>query len=265
VSLKPATEPAPRATAGNSIGFLVALPDEARSLGCRRAAFGAVLPLPEGHWLAVSGTGPVAAGAAATRLLGQGAQALVSWGCAAALAPELRPGYLALPATVLGADGTEHPTDVDWRRRLEQSLSPALLTVSGPLLESRSIVAGAADKQSLHAATGAVALDMESAAVARLARSRNLPFLAVRAIADPATMSLPEAVALALDDRGGVHLGKLLGHALRHPAEFVRLARLGRAFGAAVDTLRRARRTAGPDLHYFPLPPTAGGHSPRHR
>jgi adenosylhomocysteine nucleosidase len=89
---------------------------------------------------------------------------------------------------------------------------------------------------------------MESAAVARVAASAGLPFLVVRAVADHAGMSLPAAVLHALDGRGDVALPRLLGYAIRQPAQFVELARLGRAFGAAAATLRRVRALAGDDL-----------------
>jgi adenosylhomocysteine nucleosidase len=239
------------------LGFVIALPAEARSLMRRRAGFGDLVQLPEGHWLAVSGAGPEHARQAVSRLLERKVAALVSWGCAAALAPRLRPGELVVPERLLGADGIEHAVDAEWRRRFTRALSPALPTIAGTLLESPRIVAGRVEKQALYAATGGVAVDMESAAVVRAAAARGLPFLAVRAIADPAAMALPEAVAIALNPRGDVRLGALLRHLLGHPAQIAELTRLGRAFGSAVATLHRARSLSGPDCCF--APPSDGG------
>jgi adenosylhomocysteine nucleosidase len=248
------------ALAVRPLGFVVALPAEARSLGLRRAGFGDLVQLPEGHWLAVSGAGPEHARLAVSRLLERNVAALVSWGCAAALAPQLRPGELVVPERLLGADGIEHAVDAEWRRRFTRALSPGLPTIAGTLLESPRIVAEPIEKQAMHAATGGMAVDMESAAVARAAMARRLPFLTVRAIADPAAMALPEAVAVSLNPRGDVRLSALLRHLLGHPGQIADLTRLGRAFGSAVAALRRARSLAGAD--YCFVPPPDGGSLP---
>jgi adenosylhomocysteine nucleosidase len=240
-----------------SLGFITALPPEAGSLSRRRPGFGDLVALPGGHCLAVSGAGPFHAHQAALRLIGQGVAALVSWGCAAALDPRLNPGDLVLPERILGIDGSAYAVDAEWRDRLIRMLSPAVPTMAGALTESAHIVPGGAEKQALHAATGAIAVDMESAAIARLAHAHGLPFLAVRAVADTAAMKLPDAVIIALNPRGDVRLRKLLGYSVRHPAQFIELARLGRAFGAAMATLRHARSLTGNDCCF--LPPPAGG------
>lgn len=240
----------------NSIGFLIALPAEARSLHPAKLAFDALVQLPGGHWLTVSGTGPEHAARASARLLERGVGGLASWGCAAALDPGLRPGDLLLPKQILGADGTRLAADPGWRDRFARVLDGKVAIRSGILAESPGLVATVAVKQTMYADTGALALDMESAAVARMAMAAGVPLLAVRAVADSAAMCLPDCVTTALDGRGEVHLPTLLGHALRHPAEFIHLVRLGQAFGAAMNTLRLAARMAGPS--FLMTPPTDG-------
>ena len=187
---------------------------------------------------------------AAARLLERETAGLVSWGCAAALAPHLEPGDLVLPQAVLGADGRRQAITAEWRDRLVRALSPALPVHSGTLLESARILPDRPAKQVLYARTGALAADMESAAIAHVAQSRGLPFLAVRAIADSAAMRLPEAVTAALGPRGDIAWAKLLGHCLRQPIQIIELARLGRAFGAAMATLRRVRALSGADCGF---------------
>lgn len=240
-----------------SIGYIVALPEEAGSLVRRRAGFDEPVSLEGGHTLIVSGTGPDHARLAAHRLIDQGASALVSWGCAGALDPRLNPGNLIIPEHVRGADGEILPVDTEWRSRLVQFLASSLLVLGGTLAESPHLVPSPSEKQALFAATGAIATDMESAAIARTAAEASLPFLAIRAIADSAVMTLPEAVIAALTPRGSARLGKLLGYSLRHPAQFIELARLGRAFGAAMATLRQVREIAGTDACF--TPPSTGG------
>jgi adenosylhomocysteine nucleosidase len=233
------------------LGFVTALPAEGRTLSRRRLGYDCLHRLPSDHWLSVSGTGPANARQAASRLIERGAAALVSWGCAAALDSGLRSGDLILASRILGADGAEYAADAAWRTRIERALSAELTVAAGTLAESAAIVASAADKRALRSATGAVAVDMESAAVAAAAESSGLPFLAVRAVADSASMKLPRSVLVAIDARGAVSLPKLLSYSLVHPAEFVELARLGRAFGAAMKTLGLVADGLGPDLSFF--------------
>jgi adenosylhomocysteine nucleosidase len=190
--------------------------------------------------LAVSGAGPEAAARAAASLAEAGAEALISWGCAAALAPELAPGDLVLAEYILAADGEVLQASPHWRHCLHDIAAGAGLRVhDGLLAESASIVATAAAKHSLHAASHAIAVDMESAAVARAALYLHLPFLAVRAIADPAAMAIPQAVLRAMDAQGKVSVPRLLAYALLHPTEFIGLLHLGRYFSAAMKTLRQ--------------------------
>jgi adenosylhomocysteine nucleosidase len=114
------------------------------------------------------------------------------------------------------------------------------------------VVGTRTEKASLQQQTGAVAVDMESGAIARRARAHNLPFLAVRAIADPAMMDFPGAVTRSLNPRGDVRILELLSHIARRPREIPDLIRLGQAFGAAVRTLQQVRQHAGPDFSFTP-------------
>lgn len=230
------------------VGVIVALPAEAASLAGSRIAFEATTALPGGHVLTVSGAGPERARRAAERLVSEDVDALLSWGCAAALAAHLSPGDLILPHRVHGADGSLPPVSGHWRAALMEIFGSAMPVAGESLTESPSIVADRWAKAALRSATGTVAVDMESVAVARVAHRHQRPFMAIRAVADSAGMNLPRAVLRSLDDRGDVALTKLLLHATRQPGQFVELARLGRAFAAATATLRRVRDLAGHDF-----------------
>lgn len=238
----------------NRLGLLTALPDEARSLHPARLRFGALAQTAEGHWLAISGAGPEHARAAAERLAAAGVAGLVSWGCAAALDAQLKPGDLVLPERILGNDGAILECAADWRAPFAEALSQdnTISLYVGTLAESPSVVASVAAKWAL-GQSGALAVDMESAAVARVAQAAGLPFLAARAIADTSDMAMPPSVMAALNPRGDVRLGTLLAYTLRHPGQVAELIQLGRAFGAAIRTLRAARACAGADFRFPPL------------
>ena len=78
-------------------------------------------------------------------------------------------------------------TDPNWRAEWAAAAAAARLhTAGGGLLDSAQAVTSIADKRILYEASSAVAVDMESYAVAGVAAGAGVPFVAARAIADPA-------------------------------------------------------------------------------
>jgi adenosylhomocysteine nucleosidase len=222
-------------------GIVVALPEELSTLTAKNIAKGRIEPIAENILVAYSGVGRINAGASAELLVKQGVGSLISWGCAAALDASLQPGDLVLADTCIDADQVEiNQTGMSWANHAQGKLTHALASPTrlGKLAESRAIVASSHDKAQIANVTGAAALDMESAAIARVAKLHGLPFLAVRAIADPLNMDLPKAVSHALNDQGEVILSKLLMFLLLHPSELPGLVKLGLHFKAARNTLK---------------------------
>jgi hopanoid-associated phosphorylase len=196
--------------------------------------------------VACSGASPERARAEAARLLAEGATGLVSFGLAGGLAPELRPGDLLLPETIRAPDGRSLPTDSGWRGRLRARFETGGLRArGGSLAGSERIVATVADKQTLRATTGALAVDMESHEVAAVASAAGLPFLVLRAVADPYDRVVPQAAVEALRPDGQVRLLATLGGVIRDPGQLIALVRLGRDSAAALATLRRAAALGG--------------------
>jgi adenosylhomocysteine nucleosidase len=229
-------------------GVVVALPEELATLTSQKPAQGECVWMAENILLTLAGAGPINADRAARRLIAQGANCLISWGCAAALAPQLKPGDLVVPQRVL-SEHQAFDTDKQWLQHLRHLSSP-IPTVSGALAESSRIVAGSADKQRIHQDTGAVALDMESAAVVKAAQQANLPVLVIRAIADPVAMDLPQSVVHALNDQGRVELSKLLRFLLTHPWEIPALIKLGLHFNAAQTSLKKVAKQLNEIIHF---------------
>lgn len=228
------------------VGIVVAMAVECTSLTRQQLREGDCLPLDENSLLALSGAGPKAADRAASQLLGHGADVLISWGCAAALDSRLKPGDLFLPERIIGADSAVLTTAADWRNRLIQRLAGHVDVFEGALAESQGIVATPLEKHAIHAATTARALDMESAAVARLALRFDKPFLAVRSIADPSHVTVPPSVLAAFDANGKLDVPKMLARALFRPTDFIGIVRLGRHFGAAMKSLRKVATLTRP-------------------
>jgi adenosylhomocysteine nucleosidase len=180
---------------------------------------------------------------AARQLVGEGAQALVSFGLAGGLDPVLRPGALVVPGEVIES-GIVFAAD------------PALAARFGGMSGHRVLAAGAvvtdaAAKQRAAQANGAQAVDLESGAVARVAAEYGLPFAVVRAICDPAERDLPPAALIALDQKGVIGLVRVLGSLLKRPGQ------LGNLFQLARDAAR-AQRTLIEAADRFSRAPPAG-------
>lgn len=113
------------------------------------------------------------------------------------------------------------------------------------LLAGDRLAATALAKAALLCATGADAVDLESAAALRAARRHGLPFAALRAVCDPAERDLPPAALAALDARGAIGLAAVLGSVLRQPGQIGDLIAVGRDAGRARTALAaQVRRIA---------------------
>lgn len=196
--------------------------------------------------LAVSGIGPERAKRAAETLLDQGATALLSWGFAGALDPELRPGTLVVPETIEGADS--HAIDHQWRRRLLAAVGTSSPIIGGKLTHSDKALESPEQKRRLALETGAIAVDQESTAVAAVAARAGIPFLAVRAILDPVDLRLPPRLSEKAVDSGTVPAAQALEILLRHPGELLYLAGLIFPLRQAKRSLRGLAREVGSEL-----------------
>ena len=226
------------------IGFVVALPSEARTLCRRTTRIGDCFALGERALVAVSGVGESHAEQAAQQLVNAGARGLVSWGCAAGLTPELGAGALCLPRVVITAEGQRWPVDAAWRHGVVEALGRRAVC-DAALVHATQVLASAAAKRELAERCGAAVADMESAAVARIAQRHGVPLLVVRSVVDPAALSLPEVIAERLDDSGQLPMAALLRGLLRQPRDLITLLRLARGFRAALASLRDVAACAG--------------------
>lgn len=234
--------------ATDPVGFIVALPRECRSLTHRSLNRLETMQLEPGRLLRVSGTGRNNAEAAAEALVQHGARRLVSWGCAGALATELMPGDLVLPEQTVTADGSSGRFCDSWRAELSARCARDFRVNGGAIAESSNVIDSTDMKKRLHAATGAIAVDMESYGVSRVAKRHGLSCVAVRAIADDQATTLPRSVMSALDEHGELGVVALLSGLLQHPSDLYPLLQLNRYFNAAMRTLTVVARNAGPAL-----------------
>jgi adenosylhomocysteine nucleosidase len=224
----------------SATGVVAAFDFEARCLG----------RLADGSLISVSGIGAENAAQAARALVAAGAGALLSFGVAGALDPQLTCGTAVLPLEVLRprnglgtATAQRFATDRQWRECLLSALPPHPGVVSGALLTSAAPVATATLKQRLFRDSGAVAVDMESAAVAAVAADHGLPFLALRVILDTAQDSLPASLMRAFDP-ATAH--RSLWPLLRAPSQWRSLLRLSAQYRIARRAMSRYAQLGQP-------------------
>lgn len=182
------------------------------------------------------GTGHERAYSAARSAISAGASALVSWGVAGALVPELSPGTILLPQHVLTPNGVRFATDSRWRMELCRVLQPMSAVHGGALLGTPNVLATRVAKAQAAQASGAIAADMESAAVGQAASDAGKPFVVLRVVLDTLADTLPRGVERWIDEAGNRRLMAALEMALR-PASWPDLVRLSRRYGRARGAL----------------------------
>jgi len=224
------------------LGIVVSLPRELKGLTREPIPVGAWRAITDNTVVALSGMGAERAHRAAAVLVSQGAKALLSWGCAAGLDDRISPGCLIVPERIIGASGEIHKVNAEWHQRLYKTLEDKHPVHTEALVESDAIMKTAAEKRALAERTQAAATDMESAALARLAQSHGIPFMAIRAIVDTVSTNIPENVLKVLDLQGDISVWKLLTSSYLVPADWIKIVQLGIQFSAARRTLRNTRK-----------------------
>ena len=132
-----------------------------------------------------TGMGHVRAHAASTRLASriEPGAAVVLAGISGGLDPQLRPGEIVVATSVRGPDGDELDLSVPDATAVATELRAAGRSVHlGPIVSSKTLVHG--ERRTELARSGALAVDMESAWVARAMSDHRL--VIVRLVADTA-------------------------------------------------------------------------------
>ncbi|MSO92596.1 MAG: hypothetical protein EXQ86_04250 [Rhodospirillales bacterium] len=220
------------------LGIITGLASEA---ACLEA-----IPAAERPPLRCAGANAIRAREASRSLLDDGCTALMSFGLAGGLVPRYAPGTLIVADAVVGADGRRYETDGEWCTRLWAALKEDMNAKLATLAGSDQALRSSAAKEALGRSTGAAAVDMESHGVAEVALERSVPFVAVRAVADPFDRRIPGWIAGSVAADGEVrYLAVILGLMLR-PWELPNLIALAGDSERALAALRGAVARAGP-------------------
>ena len=193
---------------------------------------------------------PENAGTAAAELMTSGVSAVLSFGVAGGCALDT-PAGTAIVATAihdLGAQGGSalYYTNREWQRRLRSVLLGNALVKQAPLASTDKPVVGSTEKQSIHADTGAAAVDMESATVAHACVDAAIPFMALRVILDPADLNLPRSAMEGFTGTGETDSLAVMKSTMRRPGEIIPMVRLAISNHKARKALSKTAAAAAP-------------------
>lgn len=229
------------------LGLVVALPAEGRAMAGGRW-------LRQDGWMVKRrftadgeeiwvqcGIGPQRAAAAARWLVAQQVDCLAVFGVSGGLNPDLTTGDLVLASAVVDRCAGEKAfyldLDVEGCKQILPSLGfkvrcGSILTVSEPVLHP-------VKKAALFSEHDALAVDMESAAVARVAAETAIPCTVVRSICDPAQRAIPADAMDIIDQRGHLRWWRLFSALFKRPGMLLDLRRMQGDFSRALQSLRQ--------------------------
>lgn len=174
--------------------------------------------------------------------IAKGCQGIVSFGIAGGLASEMEPGTCIVARSVVTANG-RLDSHAEWSSRLLKAIPGA---IHADIAGVEAPIVTAADKRQLAAATGAAAVDMESFLSIGAAVAHNLPFAAVRVVADPSHRSLPPAALIPILVSGKPDMSAVLRSIAGQPSQLTALIRLALDARKARAVLARSRALIGP-------------------
>ena len=188
--------------------------------------------------LTATGDGPRRAAAGAARFLERHRpSALIGAGLGGALTPGLEAGDLVASRRVrFSVDDAATPDARLLERARAAGAKPAtLITVDRPVVSTAS-------KAALAATVGGgggdlIVADMESAAWAKEAAARGVPYLVLRAVSDAAGEELPEFLPESVGPDGSIRRAEVARRALLRPSSWSTLLRMRRRLLDCSDAL----------------------------
>lgn len=164
-------------------------------------------------------------------------QWMLSVGFAGALNDRLKIGDIVVADRIVPADAPAPADQAGLKIDIKMPADESRGLYVGRLATATHIVQTVAEKRGIAERTGALAVDMESLAVAEVCRARKARFIAVRAISDDCTADLPNEVLTVLGGTGSVRAGAIVGALWKRPSSYKDLWALRQNANAASDRL----------------------------
>ncbi|MEX0715348.1 MAG: 5'-methylthioadenosine nucleosidase [Planctomycetaceae bacterium] len=171
---------------------------------------------------------------------------ILSCGFSGALLPEMKVGQIVLANSIVDVHGHEMTIDLN----VPEDRAGGLYV--GRVLTADEMVRTVERKRRLAAERQAIAVDMESLAVAQVCRESKTRFMAIRAISDDMSADLPQEVFAVLGSSGTIRVGATLGAVWKRPGSVKDMWRLREQARHAAENLAKfllgviPQLTAGP-------------------
>ena len=179
--------------------------------------------------------------AAAQSLVNEGVDSLMSLGIAGGLDPSLKTGQVIVATEIIDDLGTPYDCHSAWRDELMAALE-RLSPLAAPLAGYDNVVDTVSAKADIHAGSGAVAVDNESHEVAFVAYEVEIPFAAVRVIADPAGRAVPSSALAGINSQGEIQYAAVFWELASHPRQLPDLVKIALESGRAGVVLGRCAK-----------------------
>ena len=139
---------------------------------------------------------------------------ILSAGFSGALLPEMKVGHIVMADSIVDTFGHELKVD------LNMPADPNTGLHAGRIVTADNMVRLVSEKQALAEKHNAIAVDMESLAVAQICRETGTPFLAVRVISDDMSTDLPPEILSVIGSSGTIRMGAAIGSLWKRPGSF---------------------------------------------
>jgi adenosylhomocysteine nucleosidase len=179
--------------------------------------------------------------------LGDDADLVISAGSCGALVGTLGgAGALLIPEVVLPPAGPPLVVDrAGHARALAAAAGAGLVPATGPLATVADVVDTPAAKAALARRTGAVAVDMESAAIVAAGRQRGIAAVVVRGVSDTADQPVPRELASLVAAQTEPRPAHVAAVVLRRPALLAEAWTLWRGTRRALEAVAAVIRGLG--------------------
>lgn len=169
------------------------------------------------------------------RAIGDGARGVMSFGVSGGICPSVAPGHVLVAREVVHGN-ERYAACPDWSAWLLTRIPDARHAV---FAGSEKPLGCIHEKAALRATTAAVSVDMESHVAAQLADRHDLPFAAVRVVADGHNRPIPGSALAGFGAEGEIDVLGVIAALMRRPHELPALIRLSADSRAAFAALFR--------------------------
>ncbi|WGS19756.1 MULTISPECIES: hypothetical protein [unclassified Bradyrhizobium] len=178
-----------------------------------------------------------------------GCRGIVSYGVAGGLCPDLRSGRIVVGSEIVAPNGSV-PTDDVWSAWLLSAIPTA---VYGPIIGIDMPILACASRNELQLRSGALAVDMESHLIARLAAANSMRFVALRVVIDAAGRNVPPTALACVSSDGEISRWRLSRLLLGRPSDTLDVIKLSADWRLARKALLCCSEVLGSSIRAIEL------------